>query len=153
MAGESPPPGFGGTIVFMSDTVLVRLLDDETTVDQIFALLAGLGDLQHVDFSYLSFSRSISASYYDTRDAVRVSATLQKLPGISSCISKPTFTAEDRTARIPLSVSHLFPAFEFFGDVDQIFTERSEIKVVFFDIRAKARLIANLMLVDTFKNL
>ena len=142
--------------VFASDTILVRALDERLGAKDIYALLVSLGDVQHVDFSFFSFSRSVSASFYDNRHAVAVSANLQQIPGISSCIWKPTRTADDRIVRIPLdlaalvganwdAVSERFMTFlRSFGDVDRVDSDGEALLVAFFDGRSKARLTARM---------
>lgn len=145
--------------LFQSDTVLIRLLDDSRPLDFIFEQLTVLGDLKHIDMSFLNFSRSISASYYDTRDCVAVSAALQKLTGISSCIwrSGRDLTTEDRVVKFPLVLTgtesdweaitkKLYTLVAEAGDVCHLDIEPSGlmVSVTYFDCRAKARLVAKI---------
>jgi hypothetical protein len=137
--------------VFVSDTILIRVLDEEGwNIDKIYNFLTSEGELQFIDFSFFSFSKSICASFYDTRHAVLVSAKLQRLPGISCCIWKSSTPPDARVARVPLLFSvTLDPRFSLvtqFGDIDAISIEDSSdtLKVVFFDCRSKTRLIARL---------
>ena len=138
--------------MFGSDTILIRVLNETAwTLDEIYNFLTREGELQFIDFSFFSFSKSICANFYDTRHAVHVSAKLQKLPGISSCIWKSATPADARVARVPLLFSAValdprFPVAAHCGDIDSISLEDASdyIKVVFFDSRSKTRLIARL---------
>jgi len=144
--------------LFNSDTLLIRLLDETRSADFVYQQLTSLGDLRHVDFSFLSFSKSISASFYDTRDCVSASVALQKFTGISSCVWKASPGAmADRVARVPLILSgnmrdfqveskRLFDTVSQFGAVCHLEIEADclAVKVTYFDSRARARLIARL---------
>ena len=145
--------------LFQSDTLLIRLLDDSRPLPFIFEQLTSLGDLKHIDMSFLNFSRSISASYYDTRDCVAVSAALQKLTGISSCIWRlgRDLSTEDRLVKFPLVLAgtesdweaitkKLYNLVAEAGDVCHLDIEPNGliVSVAFFDCRAKARLVAKI---------
>ena len=151
----SKPPGFfeeEEISVFVSDTILIRVLDESRwSLKEVYNFLASEGELQFIDFSFYSFSKSICASFYDTRHAVMVSAKLQKFPGISSCIWKSTTPTDARVARVPLLFSvALDPRFSSLaahcGDIDSIALDEANdcLKVGFFDSRSKTRLIARL---------
>jgi len=151
----------GADDLFGSDCVLVRFLDDSRSVEFIYDHLTRLGNLRHVDFSFLNYSRSVSASFYDTRDCVAVSTALQKITGISCCIWKRS-GAEDRVARVPLVLSctkaldceamsrRVYAAVAQFGDISKIEIEPEVlvVKVTYFDLRAKARLTARLTSIE-----
>ena len=145
--------GGAGGGVFVSDTLLIRVLDEKTwTLDNIFEILTTEGELQFIDFSFFSFSKSICACFYDTRHAVLVSAKLQRQGGISSCIWKSSTPSDSRVARVPLLFSMaLEPLLSSapdwnLGDIDSISLDELDdtLKVVFFDVRSKTRLIARL---------
>ena len=148
----------GSEELFTSDTILIRFLDDTRPVQELFRTLSELGDLRHVDFSFLNYSRSMLASYHDARDCVRVTAILQKVTGISSCMWKTT-TGDSRTARVPLVLSgtdaadwekRLYDIVSQFGDVCELDVEPEKlvVSVTYFDARAAARLITRLSSIE-----
>ena len=139
-----------------SDSVVIRVVDDSLDAAYVYDLLCKLGDIQHVDFTYFAFSQSIRASFFDCRQVKSVLSALQNIPGLT-CAGCQTESMTQRTTLVPLSLpsatgdnmrdlsSRLITFLSQFGDIEKIELDNpNNLKVCYFDARAKQRLAAKI---------